>query len=550
MNTFILSKHVTVILIIAVFMVVACGVLAGILFFRPGGDFAHALAAVVKSPPKYSETTLCAYKKDVEGGFSPNWVAYIIRPAEEAKDQSVFVEVNGKRFGPYTNVSGLIEVSRDGKHIAYAAEKNGMWVVAIDGVEKYTHKGLLWPWMGWAPTVEGNSYTPQTRAVALEFSPDGKSLAYPAQMDDNKYAVFVNGKPSAAYAKVGAEIHFVDGNVKYYAFPAEKQIIVAHGTQMFGPYDTSYKTKYSEDGKHYVFWASKGEKHILVADGKAHELPGEVGDYAIGNGGFLAYSYKQGGKCHVREGNTDLPGEFDEVTQLVVSPDGKKIAFWARRGDTWTVSAMGKDFPGFGGYYYYKSGSKTYGLMWSPDSQHIAYYTRSPRSFVLDGVQLAGFTPPGIMLQVIVDDQGRDVGAAMMSGPETDQKALVQAALMRDKAKCEPFAAALFGGQLCCVEKIDKTAFMWIGNKREGPYAEINSVLLTAPASKHYTYIVKTAAGEQVVVDGLLMPHVYDALYRPVFNDEDGELDILALKGGNLLKVVQPLRMEGVAKPQ
>lgn len=530
--------------VIVIVLVVASSVLAAIVHFHPGSRWARAIAGVVKIPPKYSETILCPYKKDGNGGFSPYWAAYIIEPAEGSKDKSTYVDVNGKRLGPYTNVSELMEVSRDGKHIAFAAAKGGKFVVAVDGVEKYTEKGLLWPWMGWSPTLEGNSYIPQTRAAELQFSPDGMSLAFPAEMDDGKYAVVVNGKPGAEYTDVGAEIHFVDGGVEYYAFNADKKLLQVHGSQVFGPYDNSFKTKYSDDGKHYMFSAATGDKHVLMADGQLQNVPGELGDYAIGNGGFVAYSYKQGGKFRVHAGNADLPGDFDEVRQLTISPDGKQVAFWGRRGETWTVSAMGRDFPGFDGFYYYQSGNVTYSLMWSPDSQHIAYYTRGKTGLVLDGVPVGGFVPPGLALQVIVDDQGRDVGAGLMSGPQTDPQAVVEAALLRDKTKCEPFGVALFGQQLSCVEKSDKTAYMWIGEKREGPYKEIRSVLLTAPGSKHYAYFVKTDAGEQVVVDGVLGAHVYDALYRPVFDDADGELDFLAVKGGNLLHVVQPLKVE------
>ena len=83
-----------------------------------------------KAPPPFSETILGTYRKDLSGGFSPYWVAYIIDPEKGEADQSSFVELNGKRLGPYAQVSGMIEISRNGKHIAFAAKKGEKWVGA------------------------------------------------------------------------------------------------------------------------------------------------------------------------------------------------------------------------------------------------------------------------------------------------------------------------------------------------------------------------------------------------------------------------------------
>lgn len=504
-----------------------------------------------EQPPKRklvtqrSETVLCQYRKDVMGAFSPHWVAYIIEPAKEATDSSRFVEVNGKRLGPYTQVSGMMELSRDGRHLAFAAEKNGKWVVVVDGVEKYTHEALLWPWCAWSPTLEGNSFIPQTQAAVLEFSPDGQSIAYPAKLADGKYAVFVDGKPGKAYNNVGARIQFVAGRVKYYAFPEEKKLIEVHGDAVFGPYDESYKTKVSANGQHYCFWAASGTRNIFVADGRTHELPGKVLDYCIGNDGLVVYAYKVGGRCRVRVGTTDLPGEYDEVTQLTLSPDGKKAAFWARSGGKWSLLAGDKVLPGFDGYFYYDCGGKQYSVMWSADSQHVAYYIRDGHNgiLVLDGQKLEQtFRPSGIAMQVIVDEKGQTVGTGMMSAPRVDSEAFVQAVLMRETAKCDPFTASLCGQSLCYIEKRSADAtFMHVGDKAEGPYRNIRSVLLTSAGGRHYAYIVEAENGQQLVIDGRAVPNVFDAIYRPAFNDDEGALEFLAIKDGNVVRVVEPM---------
>ncbi len=494
-----------------------------------------------KPPAQFSETVLCSYKKDGVGAFSPYWAAYIVEPEKGAADQSTYVELNGKRLGPYAQVSGMMEVGGAGKHIAFAAKKGEKWTVVVDGVEKYTHDGLLWPWSAWSPTLEGNSYIPQTRAAVLDFSPDGQFIAYPAQTTDGKYAVFVNGKPGPTYPSVGNEIGFVAGKVSYHAFTEDKKIVDVHGDQVLGPYDMSYKTKSSPDGNHYAFWAKRADKIVLVVDGKERDLPGALADYVVANSGFLAYAYQSSGKYRVRVGDTDLPDSYDAVVEMTLSPDGKKVAYWAQRDGKWVLSAGGQEFPGFSGYYYYESGARRFSVMWSPDSQHIAYYIRDDGGLVLDGQRLARFKPPGLMFQVFVDEHGRAVGSGMMSGPQVDSGAFVQAVLMRDKTKCDPFSVSLLGRELTCVEKKDGAAFMRIGENAEGPYREIRSVLLTSDQGKHYGYVIETDKGQQFVINGTISPHVYTAIYRARFNEDDGSLDHLAVKDGNLLRVVQPI---------
>lgn len=503
------------------------------------------------APVQFSETALSPYQKDVAGGFSPYWVAYIIRPAKDASDKSVFVEVNGHRLGPYTAVSEKMAFSGGGKHIAFAAEKNGKWIIVVDGVEKFTRDALLFFWNSWSPNLEGNSFVPQSQAPELVFSPDGKSIAYPARTADGKYAVFVDDTPGPKYQSIGSGLGFVDDRIRYYAFPADKKVVEVHGDAVLGPYDDTYRTKVSPDGRHYVLWAKRGDKPVLVVDDKESEIPGEIADYVIGDGGFLAYAYKSSGKYRVHVGAADLPDSFDEVGQMTLSPDGKKVAFWARVGNQWTLTAGDKTLPGFDGYFYYLSGGYKYGVMWGADSQHVAYYVRNggKGALVLDGQKLEkSIGPPGIALQVIVDANHNPVGSGLMGGPQAEATAVAQAILTQDKTKCDPFTAVLFGQSVSCVDKSGSAAFMIIGDKREGPYHAIKSVLLISPGAKHYAYVVETDKGQQVVIDGTLAPQFYDAIYRPVFDDENGSLAVLAVKNGTLMRVVEPMAV-GASRP-
>lgn len=234
------------------------------------------------------------------------------------------------------------------------------------------------------------------------------------------------------------------------------------------------------------------------------------------------------------------------MMMLTLSPDNTKAAFWVRNGGKWTLIAGDKEYPGFDGSFYYDCGARKYSVMWSGDSEHIAYYARKAGKEVLalDGRDLGNkFGPPGLTLMNIVDAKGRTVGHGVIQGPRVAQEAFVQAVLMRDSVKCDPFSASLLDRTLCYVEKKDSAAFMHIGEKKEGPYKDIRS-LLASPDGRHYTYIVKTDKGEQLVIDGTVRPQSYDAIYRPIFNNEVEALDLLAVKRNKLVKVMLPLRPE------
>jgi hypothetical protein len=85
---------------------------------------------------------------------------------------------------------------------------------------------------------------------------------------------------------------------------------------------------------------------------------------------------------------------------------------------------------------------------------------------------------------------------------------------------------------------------MHVGEKAEGPYKSIKSMLATSDSNKDYAYVVETDKGQQLVVNGKLALHAYDAIYRIVFNDEDKAIDALAVRSGMLIHVVQPIGME------
>jgi hypothetical protein len=514
----------------------------------PSAQVAPSLPPTLPGPPatrpvglaRFSETVLSPYRKNVSGGFTPHWVAYILNAEGSTRDRPQFnVQLNGQLLGPYENLSRMFASSRDGRHIAFAAKRGDGWRIIVDGVEKWAHPDLFWSTSTWATDLEGKSVAMQTPAATLGFSPDGASLSYAARTASGNYAVMIDGRPGPEFTSIGSDIKFVGGTVTYAAWPDRNKIVRVYGEKVLGPYDSATRASISADGRHMAMPARNGDRNLLVVDGIEREAPGPVVQVEVAANGQIAYSYQAGNKMRLRLGETDLPGEFDQITRPVISPDSKTVAYWARNGADWSLKAAGRDYAGFDGYYYYLCGTEECSIMWGPDSEHVAYYCRDggDATMALDGQKLAQAYPPkGFTYTVFSDESKHAVGAGLVQSPGFDRQAVVQALAMRI-ANVDPFGAAMLNQQLCYSQTRDGSAFMNVGVRREGPYREIRGPLLTSPSGGHYAYIIETDKGQQLVVDGHPAGHDYDAIYLPTFSDTGDSLTFLAVRDGNLLCV-------------
>jgi hypothetical protein len=469
-----------------------------------------------------TETRLGDYVEGGSGGFSHRWLAYIQEPEEGAADQGRYVVLNGQRLGPYTNLSRRFEFSTDGEHIAFAAEKDGKWHVAVDGQDKWQHDGLGWPWYAWTADLDGKTYVPQTQAAGLTFSPDGEHLAYSVTVGE-QWAAALDGKPGPTFETTGSDKQFVEGKLVYWAKTSGGEVVV-FGDQILGPYDSTLRVNYSADGKHFVFAAEKGGEYALVQDGQESDPGGEVVSYAMGPTGELAYAARSGSLVKVHFGGREMPGEYDEIQYLTISPDGKHVAYWARQGSSWSVVTDSATFPGFDGYYAIRSGGEVYCLLWDKSSQNLAYLARSGDEgiLVLNGQQQTMPAFGGIAITVYTDDYGNRVGVGLMGGAIPDRQAFVECLLQRAETQCDPMTATLAQGELAYVETGTDQATMVIGKTRAGPYASIQSTLMTSADGKHYAYVIGTDEGERVTLDGKQMQWTYDKIYRPQFVGDRG----------------------------
>lgn len=512
------------------------------------------LQPVIKPPATYSETKLAAIRPSGDGGFSPYWVAYIVSPDKDSADKSYYVELNGNRLGPYVNVSPWVRISPDQQHIAFAAQKGDLWTLVLDGVEKYSARKLLWAGASWSPALESNVFSNEVNAAIFDFVPGG-GLVYPASGDDGLDHIFVNGVPGPGFGGFASQFEWINGAVFATGFTNQKPTVV-HGTKQFGPYDSVSYEQVSGDRQHFAQRVTVQGVSQILYDDTLIQPKGEIGSFVIGPHGELAYSYAEGGVNRIVFNGQELPGTYQFVNYLAISPDGKKLAFWARKDGQWMLVAGDKTYPSARGYFIYIAGDQ-YAVMWSHDSQHVLYFVRNGKNggiATLDGSALKNhYAPVGFMVMgIIQDDDGEISGEQMMGSGGIDQQGAVEAALQEGRTSCLPESSVLIGQTLSCIvrpssndsgntAKSQQPEHVIYGDKEEGPYKKVASTLSATKDGKHYAYVVQSDQGWQVVVDGALRSQVFDQIYRAYLNDDDNTYEFLAARGGNLYHVVQPL---------
>lgn len=173
-----------------------------------------------------------------------------------------------------------------------------------------------------------------------------------------------------------------------------------------------------------------------------------------------------------------------------------------------------------------------------PDSKDLAYFARERGDaiLVLNGEKRPSTRFPGLALTSYRDEKGNIVGSGlMMGGLHIDRQAFAKSLSLKQQFEGNPFSTVLIRGELSYIDSGEKESFVVIGAKREGPYPEINSVLLASNDKNHYAYIISIDNRQQVVLDGEIMPLFYDAIYRPNFIG-NREFAHLAVKEGKVFR--------------
>jgi Tol biopolymer transport system component len=209
--------------------------------------------------------------------------------SDEARNQ--FIVYDGvehtQKFKQLTN----LQLSRDGKHVAYVGEPESFRrVVVVDGKASKPYGGLDGDFVknslalspvggryaygikdraGQKAVVDGKEGKAYSAVAEFTFSPDGKWLAYWAAQA-GKLHVVIEGKEGAAYDELGLPTFSPDGaTLAYGAGLGQRKFIVVNG-QPQTAYASIGEPAFSPDGKRLVYIAdlTANGPTLLVDSGK------------------------------------------------------------------------------------------------------------------------------------------------------------------------------------------------------------------------------------------------------------------------------------------
>jgi WD40-like Beta Propeller Repeat len=273
--------------------------------------------------------------------------------------------LDGSEGEPFDRiVLGSVVFSPDSRRVAFAAERQGKFVVVVDGSE--------------GPWFEDN-YNPV-------FSPDSRHVAYVGGPVGSRTAIVDGEIVSGKYPDVGGGTGVVfspDGRRMAYAVVSapNQEFVVIDGRED-PPFDSVGKVFFSPDSRRVLYTAFRAGKAFIVLDG----VPGKVYDvigyptqpFSPDSQRVVHLAARDGKQMVVVDGKEE--GTYDGIPWLWFSPDSRRVAYRAQRG--------GKKFAVVDGDAG-KSYDLVFGPTFSPDSRRVAYFAeRAAKTFlVLDGVE-------------------------------------------------------------------------------------------------------------------------------------------------------------------
>jgi len=321
------------------------------------------------------------------------------RVTEMVHDQQDITEDFGLRrtvllkFNPEETSSIYMEVSPDGKQIAY---------------KRFSEQGQ-------SVIFDGNEYGPYDEVEFLDFSPDSQHLVFIATITDKSFAV-LDGIEQQYYDLILASARFSPDSehIIYEARQGKKTIAVIDYTEF--TYDAINGPIYiSPDSSSIAFVARNiNAEHFVVQDGIEGKKYDEIEIYNLdlyfsADGGHLAYVAKEGGNWYVvLDEKESIPFSSSSV-DITFSPDSQHFVYAAFTDDEKVLFIDGEQMNNY---------DDSFSPIFSPDSQHFAYEASlDDETFVVvDGIEgpkhdgyIYGFTfsPDGerYAYQVGTDDE-------------------------------------------------------------------------------------------------------------------------------------------------
>jgi hypothetical protein len=487
--------------------------------FRPLTLAASALACLFLQgcgKPEYSEEEIGAIPAFVTSvNFSPDRLhAAFVAVDEQSGGQ--YVLADGVRSSTYEGVhEASLSSSPDGRRLAYAAWLEGKVHVVVDGE--------------CGPALEGFGIN------GLSFSPDSAHLAYVGR-DVEGWRAYIDGVPGPIFTMIGESPIVWSGDSKRHAYFA------SDGTNWIPVVDSVARTPrggvrsdgivFSPDSQHWAFVALEEKSHSCIIDDAAlctHEGIA-LGSPVLSDGGRWACVFLEGEEARICIDGKDAATAFSAEDTRVpfFSPDGAHVALEYKSGEVWRVMIDGEPQPG--DYEFIPDGIGTF----SPDGRLVVIAKDAAGWHLFaDGVALGeNFDTP--LAPPTFSPDGRHIAlAAIRAGVHVvmiDGRVVASAGGVLGGTpffNCE-------GRPIYALDDNGKWRLAYEG-ALGAPYDNMAG-LCSSPDSRHIAYLADRDGAQVMIVDGVESTPVDAFLGYPVFRD--GKVEVLALKGDKLLRLV------------
>ncbi len=361
--------------------------------------------------------------------------------------QNGFQVVHLDKRGPIVQSLDAVAISPDGSSIAYSAMHDGMWKMFVNGADAGPSASVTMPVFSnsgahlvygakrdttWYLFLDGQKITEgDIHIESPYFNSEGTLLVYAAQKDQNKplqliVSELATKKTVTAVDNCGtglvlspdksqaAAIQQIDRQQRVARLTLNKASDIKFGQI----YDIVGNLTFSPDGKNLAYIGIRGGKRFIVLNSKENALPeGNIpfGLQIFPNGqGVACLLATQGGfRVHQAFSSILLPQQpYDEAEGLVVSPDSRRVAFAARRGDSWFIIENGVEGPVF---------DRAVSPKYSPDGSMLVYRVRKDnKRFVvvtnLKGQIIKQFQPYEMIQEPVFSSDGKVVAYGVKDG--------------------------------------------------------------------------------------------------------------------------------------
>jgi Tol biopolymer transport system component len=249
--------------------------------------------------------------------ISPDGTRFSYSANDRSAGSRWFCVIDGKQRDAFDALGVSFAISPDGKRIAYTGRRGQQRFLVVDGEPEVPIEGIV--------------------DHSLTFSPDGRRLAYAVAKADRRAYLVVDGKAGPVHDAIGSSL------------PPGVAPNRASMQTVYGLGFTS-SVLFSPDSRRIAYLSHSGRMKRVYVDGKADDV--EI-EYLVSGMVFsddskrLAYGGRGSTNSFVDKFFLVVDGkkgaEYDALGYFGFSPDGKHIAFTAKKGAKCVIVVDGQE---------------------------------------------------------------------------------------------------------------------------------------------------------------------------------------------------------------